>query len=321
MKLFSQGTLILILTIACCSLARAWDCVYVSSYHQGYAWSDGVEKGLRAELEGKCDLTQFDMDSKRNRAEHYKIKKAREIALEIRKIKPDVIITSDDNAAKYLIVPYLKGEGKTPVVFCGINWTVKEYGFPASNVTGMIEVAPVKPMLQWAHRLTGSGSKGVYIGANTLTEQKDYKYSAKAAAGLNIVIEPLLVDSQEEWMSAFKQTKEADFVILGSSIGIKGWDDEALLPFVREHADKLILTNYSWMLPLAMLGFVKSPEEQGEWAAKAAVAIYEGFPIQRIPIIANRKWEVYENTSLLKLSGIKISDSLRARAKKYRQGL
>jgi hypothetical protein len=75
------------------------------------------------------------------------------------------------------------------------------------------------------------------------------------------------------------------------------------------------------MMPLAMLGFVKLPEEQGEWAAKTAVAIHEGVPIQRMPIIANRKWEVYENIYLLKLSGIEITKALSARAKKYRQGL
>ena len=90
-------------------MARAWTCVYVSSYHKGYDWSDGVERGLRSELEGKCELTQFDMDTKRNKDEAYKVKKAREIAKEIKKIRPDVLITSDDNAAKYLVVPYFKG--------------------------------------------------------------------------------------------------------------------------------------------------------------------------------------------------------------------
>ena len=320
MKLFSQGCLILILAIAHISIARAWTCVYVSSYHNGYDWSDGVERGLRTELEGKCNLIQFDMDTKRNKDESYKIKKAREIAFEIKKIRPDVLITSDDNAAKYLVVPYFRN-GNTPVVFCGINWTVKEYGFPASNVTGMIEVAPVRPMLEWAHRLTESGTRGVYIGANTLTEKKDYKYYAKAATDLGMIIEPMLVDNQQAWKSAFEKAKEADFVILGSPSGIENWDKEALLPFVRGHADKLILTNYSWMMPLAMLGFVKIPEEQGAWAAKTAIAIHEGVPIQRMPIIANRKWEVYENISLLKLSGIEITKTLSARAKKYRQGL
>ena len=292
----------------------------MSSYHKGYAWSDGIERGLRAELNGHCDIIQFDMDTRRNKDELYKIQKAQEIAKEIKRIMPDVIITSDDNAARYLIAPYFSG-GKLPVVFCGINWTVGEYGFPASNVTGMVEVTAVRPLLEWASKLTESGIRGVYIGTDALSEIKDFKFLAKEATGMGLTIDRVVVENQQEWMSAFEQANEADFIILGTSSGIEGWDEEALLPFVREHVDKLILTSYLEMMPFAMVGFVKIPEEQGEWAAKTAIAIHQGVPIQRIPIIANRKWEVYENASLLKLSDIKITKALGARAKKYRQGL
>ncbi|MFM1892820.1 MAG: hypothetical protein RLZ44_1897, partial [Pseudomonadota bacterium] len=57
---------VLLLTLGAWSGA-AWSarCLYISSYHQGYAWSDGVERGLRQGLEGQCELRQFDMDTKR----------------------------------------------------------------------------------------------------------------------------------------------------------------------------------------------------------------------------------------------------------------
>ncbi len=105
-------------------------CVYVSSYHQGYAWSDGVERGLREALGDECTLVQYDMDTKRKKASEDKIAAGKGALELIQNVKPDVVITSDDNAAKYLIVPYLKNT-KTPVVFSGINWTVEEYDFPA----------------------------------------------------------------------------------------------------------------------------------------------------------------------------------------------
>jgi hypothetical protein len=176
-------------------------------------------------------------------------------------------------------------------------------------------------LLEWASKLTESGIRGVYIGTDALSEIKDFKFLAKEATGMGLTIDRVVVENQQEWMSAFEQANEADFMSLGTSSGIEGWDEEALLPFVREHVDKLILTSYLEMMPFAMVGFVKIPEEQGEWAAKTAIAIHQGVPIQRIPIIANRKWEVYENASLLKLSDIKITKALGARAKKYRQGL
>jgi len=40
-------------------------CFFVSSDHKGYAWSDSVEVGLRSAFRGKCELRQFDMNTKR----------------------------------------------------------------------------------------------------------------------------------------------------------------------------------------------------------------------------------------------------------------
>ena len=157
-------------------------CLYISSYHIGYAWSDGVEEGLRSVLDGKCEIRQYDMDTKRKRsADDIKsaVVASREI---IESWKPDIVITSDDNAAKHLIVPHYKNSA-LPFVFSGINWTVEEYGFPVSNVTGIVEVAPIEPMLKEAMALA-SGSKGIYIGADTLTERKNFKRIMSGAENL-----------------------------------------------------------------------------------------------------------------------------------------
>jgi ABC-type uncharacterized transport system substrate-binding protein len=121
-------------------------CLYVSSYHRGYAWSDGVEQGLRKVLTGHCEIRQIDMDTKRNKSAEFKQSAAAAVKREIESWKPDVVIVSDDNAAKYVVKEYYR-DADTPFVFSGVNWTVKEYGFPYSNVTGIIEVAPLEAML------------------------------------------------------------------------------------------------------------------------------------------------------------------------------
>lgn len=45
--------------------------LYVSSYHKGYEWQDGIERAVKSVLQGKCELKQFDMDTKRNRAKAF----------------------------------------------------------------------------------------------------------------------------------------------------------------------------------------------------------------------------------------------------------
>ena len=43
-------------------------CLFISSYHKGYAHADQIEAGVRDTLKGHCELRQFDMDSKRRSA-------------------------------------------------------------------------------------------------------------------------------------------------------------------------------------------------------------------------------------------------------------
>ena len=122
-------------------------CLYVAPYNAGKAWSDGVERGLRNTLADNCEDAGVYMETHRY-PEIGAMKKAGLAAFELaRDLQPDIIIiTSDDNSAKYLKAPYLV-DTATPVVFTGNNWTVQKYDFPAKNVTDMIEVAPKKSML------------------------------------------------------------------------------------------------------------------------------------------------------------------------------
>ena len=128
----SVVSLVLMITLCSGGLLFAEErektCVYISSYHQGFEWSDRVEQGLRSNLEGQCKIVQFDMDTKRNEAPEEVLSAAQAAFQLIQHIQPDVIVTSDDNAARYLIVPYLLDSG-IPVVFAGINWTVEEICF------------------------------------------------------------------------------------------------------------------------------------------------------------------------------------------------
>lgn len=296
--------------------AQAARCLFVSSYHQGYAWSDGVERGLRSVLEGRCELRQFDMDTKRSKDE------GRNAADQARAIieswKPDVIITADDAAAKYLIVPFYRDHA-LPFVFSGVNWTAKEYGFPFSNVTGMVEVAPIRTMLEAAQASSGGTGTAFYLGASTLTERKNLARVEEAAAELGLVLESRLVSTASEWIEAHAQAQVTHaFLVIGSYAGIDDWEGnvDRVRAAVRQSSRRLSVTNHDWMMPFAMLGMTKIPEEQGIWSAQAALAILEGTRPSEIPIIANRQWDVWVNHELLEAAHLDLPDDLRRRAKK-----
>ena len=66
------------------------------------------------------------MDTKRRSSTEDKKNSAVAAKAVIESWKPDVVITADDNAVKYLIQPYYKDKA-LPFVFCGLNWTASEY--------------------------------------------------------------------------------------------------------------------------------------------------------------------------------------------------
>ncbi|MES9972209.1 MAG: ABC transporter substrate binding protein [Candidatus Thiodiazotropha sp.] len=297
------------------SQAMANKCLFISSYHSGYAWSDGVESGLRETLNGKCDLKQFDMDTKRHKDEASKKDAAEKAKALIESWEPDVVITADDNAAKYVIKPFFK-DHDIPFVFCGINWNVDEYGFPYSNATGMVEVAPIDVLFDNARHIQGGAHKAIYIGANTLTEKKNLKRFKRAAEKHGILMDHRLVNTSKEWLGAYKEAQAYDFVVVGSNSGINDWNTVSVSDYVAKNTTTLSLTNHGWMMPYTLLGLTKIPEEHGEWAALAALAILDGIKPSDIPIVSNRKWDIWINHTILQQSGIRFPESLLRKAKK-----
>jgi ABC-type uncharacterized transport system substrate-binding protein len=303
------------LFICLSSPVLASKCLFISSYHTGYEWSDGVALGLRNTLRGECEIKQFDMDTKRHKDE-ISIKQAALTAKAlIDEWQPDVVITADDNAAKYVIASYYR-DAPIPFVFCGINWSVEEYGLPYSNTTGIVEVAPIGLLLTQASNIVGGADSAVYIGADTLTERKNLHRFTLAAEDHRINLKGYLVSTSSEWIKAYKIGQNHDFLIIGSNSGIKDWDATAVKQYVHTHTRKLSATNHGWMLPYTMLGFTKDPEEQGVWAGKAAIAVLNGAKPNEIPIVSNRKWEIWINEEIVKSSGIEIPDAFVMKAKK-----
>ena len=149
--------------------------LFIDSYHQGYAWSDGITAGIQNTLAGSgVDLRIHRMDTKRNGSEAFKKQAALTAKAVIDEYQPDVVIAADDNASKYLIVPYYRG-GDLPFVFAGVNWDASVYGFPANNVTGMVEVSRPNELMDILRTFSGGAVIGSLTG-DTATSRKENEY-------------------------------------------------------------------------------------------------------------------------------------------------
>ncbi len=110
----------------------------VHSYFDDFDWVRGVNKGIRENTGPNLELRFFYMDTTRHPDLEWKQKAGRQAAELLKRYQPQVVIAVDDNAQNYFAHCYA---GKSPIqfVFCGVNAEPQKYGYPAVNVTGILE--------------------------------------------------------------------------------------------------------------------------------------------------------------------------------------
>ncbi len=109
------------------------------SYHSPWKWTDDQFQGFK-EFFSDVDVEYkvFQMDTKRQSSEQWKLNVAAQAKELIETWKPDLIFANDDNAQSYIVKDYVNTE--IPFVFCAVNASPSDYGFTGSkNVTGVLE--------------------------------------------------------------------------------------------------------------------------------------------------------------------------------------
>ena len=285
--------------------------LYVDSYHEDNprtGWSAGITRGIESVLKplDHIELEVFRMDTKRHPSESNKVAKAQAALERIRQWNPDVVITSDDNAAKYLVEPYLKNS-PLPVVFCGINWSASAYGFPCSNVTGMVEVQLIKQILSTL-RPYANGDRVAFLKGDDLSARKEATYMEKH---FGLELEQCLVIHYAEWEAAYVRLQdEVDMILLGDTASIADWDAEQAERVVKMFTRIPSGSWDVWMADYSLVTIATSPEEQGEWSARTALKILDGMPPGEIPLAQNKHAQIYLNMRLAKLLDIRFPMTL-----------
>jgi hypothetical protein len=282
--------------------------LWVDSYHEGFAWSDGVARGVWAILGGSgAQVKVVRMDTKRNPSPEHARKAAEEAMQAVREFAPDVVMASEDNAQRYFVVPFLKG-GDVPVVACGINWDASEYGYPAPNVTGMVEVnllAEARRML----RRFAAGERTGYIAADSESERKNLEiYNSRDFRGS---LRGRLVSRFADFGPAFEEVQSrSDMLIMGGNGGMEGWDDIAAREFLLGSTRIPTGSFDDYLSPYVVFTFAKEPEEQGEWMAQTALRVLDGESPGAIPMVENRRVRLIVNLKLARAAGIVLPVSI-----------
>ena len=306
------------LTLIMCSLILFSGCqkktkrvFYVNSYHQGYPPSDEVFAAIRQVFDSvqSIQFESFFLDSKRNPSPESISEKVALALEQIQKFKPDLIIASDDDAVKYLVVPHFKGK-EIPVVFCGVNWSADQYGLPASNVTGMLEVLPLKENLQQVKLFNPEARKMLILSENSTSEQNNRVLLDTLFRSSGFEPEYTLVNEFAEWKTAFIAANQTfDVIYLPTNGAIKNWDNAEAVQTVSHNIQVPVITCDDFMMPYCVFGMTKVASEQGEWAAKTALEILNGKSIGEIPLTRNIQSKVFLNQELAAKIGFTWNDN------------
>jgi ABC-type uncharacterized transport system substrate-binding protein len=291
----------------------------VHSYHAEFEWVHDIDAVLEDQLT-TADIPYriFYMDTKRQPDASSKLEAARKVHQLIDQYAPKVVIAVDDNAQNFVVRNY---SGKSPIqfVFAGVNADPQEYGYPAKNVTGILERTYPGQVFKLLKMIKPSVSHVGWVSDDSATSNLVLRRVRKQAESGQLPI-PITAYLQpvtfEKWKATIKKCN-ADANI-----------DALLIPLyhtVKTHAggksvpsaDVMHWTVNNTRKPIvglwpftahdgALCAVVVDPKEHGKVAALMAKQIIAGKKAGDLPMVKNKDGFVIINTVAATKLGLEI---------------
>jgi len=262
----------------------------IFSYHPEYFWVIEETRGVEDVLKDKGITTKkFYLDTKRNTTTEWKEKVAEDAVKKIEEFSPDLVMVFDDNACELVAKKYI--DKTFPLVFCGMNGEPKNYGFPAENITGVVERHHLRESMELLKRLVPGAKERVLLSDNSLTSQKFMAQIKKTTLPINICT-VYTTNDFDTWKAKLKDVQSTVDVLglyLYHTIKEKGGkvslSSEAVLGWTLQNSQIPEFAIFDFTVrDGALCGVVVSGYVQGKAAAKMALTILAGVSPANIPI-------------------------------------
>jgi ABC-type uncharacterized transport system substrate-binding protein len=254
----------------------------VFSYHPEYSWVVDETRGVDDIMKERgVETEKFYLDTKRNTSAEWKEKVAEEAVKKIEEFKPDLVIVFDDNACELVAKKYINKS--LPFVFCGMNGEPEDYGFPAQNITGVIERHHLEETVNLLKRLVPEVEKLAIITDGSPTSQAFITSMKKITPPIEIS-EFYATNDFDAWKAKVKELQskvDAIGIYVYHTIKEKGGEaslpPEDVLGWTLENSRLPDFTFSDFTVSDGVLcGVTVSGYEQGRVAAEIAVRILNG---------------------------------------------
>jgi two-component system cell cycle sensor histidine kinase/response regulator CckA len=268
----------------------------VHSYHQGYLWTEEINQGIQdffSKAQPGCDLFVEYLDSKRHPQDEIFPIMAELLASKYKDIRPDVIITTDDSALDFMLEQRERLFPGVPLVFCGLNdytpqrikghklCTGVAENFNLAGTLGlMLGLHPKANTVVVVSDVTPSGVKNLkrlhQIKHRFEGRAKFVELTGLDASGLKQRLKALKSNCVVLNLSFWRDSKGRSFEF---QEGIK---------FVTHASPVPVYSPWDFMIRCGTVGgYVISGVRQGREAARLALMILGGKPVEDMPVITD----------------------------------
>jgi len=291
--------------------AAPYKILVVMSYEKENPWCLEIKAGIDSVLADIGDIKYVYMDTKKNYAGGpQKGKDAYEL---FSRFQPDGVIAADDNAQSMFVLPYLKDKVKTPVMFCAVNEAPEKYGYPASNVSGILERNFISESIAFAKQLVPSIQTVGFLAKDSpsgraIQKQVQIESGAYLAqvAGFQLV---KTIQETRAVLSEYQQTTDALYIAATSGIldtNGKSLDNQQVTQSVANFYRKPLIGANSFHVKYGVLcAVVKSGNAQGRMSAEMLLKAITGTSVSQLPITKNKYGKRLLNITVMKALGIK----------------
>ncbi len=258
----------------------------LNSYHQGFRWTDDVTAAVistMARAPRKVELHVEYMDEKRFHSDLLLAALERLFSLKYHEMRPDIIITSDDDALNFVKRHHAELFPSVPVVFCGVNDVQSALAVPKRFFTGLVETLDIRDNISLAIRLFPQTRQIVIVSDGTPTGVGTRQMARESEAdfpGMEFIYLDGEQLSTRELLERLKGLRQGSVVIAPAWYRDRDgrvFDNTAIYPMIAEASPVPVMATSSANLGLGLLGGkVNSGAIQGQHAAELALRILSG---------------------------------------------
>jgi ABC-type uncharacterized transport system substrate-binding protein len=296
----------------------------VHSYHQEQM-EHVVEmnKGLTEALaDTPCDIRYFYFDAKRHNSEQWKLDAGQKAQKLLTDFQPSVVITMDDVAQQYFAKAYAGAPAPPYFVFGGVNEEPTKYGFPADNVTGVIERPILFESIKLLQKLVPKATRLLVLADKSETTDSFMEYFKHSVLPVTVVAyaQPQTLSEWKAVLDKYHNEIDAVAVYVLRTVARNAQDQEKvpeqeLIGYLNSHYHLPTVGFFDSAASAGVLcGVSVSMREQGRAAGTIAAEILSGKRPNDFTIQPTHHGRIQFNLKTAELLGIQIPYNMIKRA-------